>query len=324
MLQLAWPWAFILLPLPWLVRQLMPAAPPGGAGVLYAPFANYADGRQAIARSGRGNRPLLWLAIVCWVLLIGATARPQWLGDAEGVPQSGRNLMLAVDVSGSMEAADMDRSGINRLGVVKQVAGQFIEGRQGDRIGLILFGSNAYLQAPLTFDRKTVATLLRESAIGIAGRETAIGDAIGMALKRKRDTQGDMVLILLTDGANTAGHVSPEKAAELASAQGLKIHTIGVGGAPRTVRGLFGTRMLNPSAELDETTLKMIAETTGGRYFRATDRQTLTQIYTELDALEPVEQNDKVVRPVDELYPWPLGLALVTSLFLAFAARRLA
>ena len=322
-LQLAWPWMLLLIPLPFLVRLLTRPVSPTANGALFAPFTESLEDSAGTPSSIPTRKRLIsGIALLCWLLLILAAARPQWLGEAVELPETGRNLLLAVDVSGSMEAQDMDRSGWNRLDVVKQVAGDFIERREGDRIGLILFGSQAYLQTPLTFDRTTVKTLLEESVIGIAGRETAIGDAIGMALKRLKENRGETVLILLTDGANTAGHVLPSKAAEIAAQQGLRIHTIGVGAPPNAGWGLFGMRMVNPGSALDEKTLKAIADKTGGRYFRATDRRALQQIYQRLDELEPVTEGGRVVRPVDELYDWPLGLGFLLSLTLSLIALR--
>ena len=325
MLHFAWPWLALALPLPWLARRLLPPAPDAG-GVLFVPFAAaLADAGAAPARAlGRGWRAL---ALLCWLLLVLAATRPQWLGEPVALPASGRNLMLAVDVSGSMEQTDLDPAGRRtRLDVIKEVARRFIERRVGDRIGLILFGTRAYLQAPLTFDRHAVIELLADAAIGIAGRETAIGDAIGLAIKRLRRVPGESVLILLTDGANTAGRVAPRKAAELARQAGLRIYTIGVGAERMAVPGLFGTQLVNPSADLDEDTLRYIARTTGGRYFRATDRGALAAIYRELDRLEPVAAEARTVRPVDELFLWPLGLALALSVGLALgtAGRRTA
>lgn len=289
-------------------------------GVLFAPFVDSLQ-RENVTSTMMGTRKklslLLWGAMICWVLLILAVARPQWLGEAIEQPETGRNLLLAVDVSGSMEIVDMDDGRSNRLDVVKQVAGDFIRRREGDRIGLILFGTHAYLQAPLTFDHTTVNTLLQETVIGIAGRETAIGDAIGMALKRLRKASGETVLVLLTDGANTSGQVSPNKAAELAKQQNLRVYTIGVGGGPREVSGLFGTQIVNTSSDLDEETLQAIADMTGGQFFRATDRKTLEAIYHQLDEIEPVLKGSRLVRPVTELYIWPLGAALLLSFVLA-------
>lgn len=315
MFNLAWPWMLLLLPLPWLSRWLLPAATSAGGGALFVPFAPALgeEGVEVLARTGR-NSLKWWGALLCWLLLVLAAARPEWLGEPIELPETGRNLLLAVDVSGSMESADLDADNTTRLDVVKQVAGEFIQRREGDRVGLILFGTQAYLQTPLTFDRKTVKTLLDEAVIGIAGRETALGDAIGMALKRLQNSSGETVLVLLTDGTNTAGSVPPLKAAELAAQQGLRIHTIGVGGAPRKVRGLLGMQLVNPAAGLDEETLQAIAQTTGGQYFRATDRQELEAIYQRLDELEPVTKGSRVVRPVTDLYVWPLGLGFLLSL----------
>jgi Ca-activated chloride channel family protein len=241
-----------------------------------------------------------------------AASRPQWVGEISSLPITGRDLLLAVDVSGSMDTQDMvwENRAVNRLVVVKQVAGEFIQRRRGDRVGLILFGSRAYLQTPLTFDIETTATMLDEAEIGLAGRETAIGDAMGLAVKRLReDAQSERVLILLTDGANTSGEVQPLQAAEFAARQGLTVYTVGVGADEMRVQDFFGTRVVNPSADLDEDALRAIAERTGGAYFRARDAEALAEIYRLLDELEPVESDVEVVRPVAELFHWPLGLA---------------
>ena len=261
----------------------------------------------------------LWLAVLAWLLLIFASMRPQWLGELIEIPVSGRDLMLAVDLSGSMEEKDFILKGqkVNRLVATKYVAGSFIDRRIGDRIGLILFGEQAYLQAPLTLDRKTVRTLLYESAIGLAGTSTAIGDAIGLAVKRlRKHEESNRVLILLTDGANTSGVVEPLEAAELAAREGLKIYTIGVGADEMIVRSFFGNRKVNPSADLDEDTLTGIAQKTGGLYFRARDTKELEKIYQILDKLEPVERDTKRFRPRQALYYWPLSLAFIVSAIL--------
>jgi Ca-activated chloride channel family protein len=245
-----------------------------------------------------------------------ACTRPQWLGEPIEQAVSGRDLMMAVDLSGSMEVQDffINKQTVDRLTAIKYVASDFINRRVGDRIGLILFGTQAYLQTPLTFDRKTVMTLLNESAIGLAGDNTAIGDAIGLAIKRlKNQPDNSRVLILLTDGANTAGEVTPLKAAELAEANHLKIYTIGVGADEMIVRSFFGSRKVNPSADLDENTLVKIAESTGGRYFRARNADELNNIYMLLDKLEPIEKDKQFFRPRSELYYWPLALALLLT-----------
>ncbi len=318
MLSLHWPWAYLLLPLPWLVRRWLAPLPEAGGAALRLPF--YGELAAVAGRSRSGRRLPMLLAGLAWVLLLTAVARPQWVGEPIQLPQKGRDLMLAVDISGSMETEDMRYRGntYQRLQAVKAVAGEFIDRRQGDRIGLILFGRNAYLQAPLTFDHQTVKTLLNEAVIGLAGKETAIGDAIGLAVKRLQNLERDSrVLILMTDGANTAGAIDPLKAGKLAAQEGVKIYTIGIGAERMVVPGVFGNRIVNPSADLDEKTLRQLAESTGGRYFRARDVDELEQIYHLLDQLEPREQEQQVFRPLEEYFWWPLaGFMLVLMLLL--------
>ncbi len=311
-----WPWLLWLMPLPLILRRFLPAAAPLREAALRVPFLDEFSGMGAAARPFVPGRFILCLAFLAWIFLVLASARPQWLGEAIEIPVSGRNLMLAVDLSGSMEVEDFELNGqrVNRLIATQAVASEFIKRRVGDRLGLILFGRQAYLQTPLTFDRKTVETLLQEAVIGLAGQETAIGDAIGLAVKRLRENdKGQRVMVLLTDGANTAGEVTPLKAAELAAAENLKIYTIGIGADEMIMRSLFGSRKVNPSKDLDEETLTAIAEITGGRYFRARDTAALTEIYTLLDELEPVEQEQQRFRPITALYPWPLGAAVMIA-----------
>jgi Ca-activated chloride channel family protein len=318
-LELAWPLLLLALPLPLLVRRLLPRADADDGPTLRVPFYGMLDQAAGSPEQTAPRWPLA-LAALAWALLVLAAARPQWLGEPIPLPMAGRDLMVAVDISGSMTEDDMVIGGrvVDRLTAVKAVAGDFIERREGDRIGLILFGEQAYLQTPLTFDRATARTLLFESAVGLAGRETAIGDAIGLAVKRLRDQPAEeRVLILLTDGANTAGRIAPLKAAELAADAGVRIHTIGVGSDPRAGFGAFSLSMgRNP---LDEATLSAIADATGGRYFRARDVRELQGIYAALDELEPVESDEQTFRPVGELFAWPLGLSLLLSAGIALA-----
>ncbi|MGD8568309.1 MAG: VWA domain-containing protein [Gammaproteobacteria bacterium] len=338
MLQLEWAWALGLLPLPLVYRLLLPAAKTSEEAVLKVPFVDDFSGMATAGLRAAGSRGLFWLAALAWMLLVAAAARPQWVGDPIELPVSGRDIMLAVDLSGSMEMQDFVLPGnhqVDRLTATKAVAGDFIDRRVGDRIGLILFGRQAYVQTPLTFDRETVKTLLYESAIGLAGKETAIGDAIGLAVKRFRNMdspapvptgtdahtnkaadQSKPILILLTDGANTAGQVEPIKAAELAAEAGLKIYTIGIGADELVVPSLFGARRINPSSELDEKTLTAIAKTTGGRYFRARDTRELEKIYHLLDKLEPIARESKSFRPKTSLFYWPLSVALLLGMIL--------
>ncbi|WP_394752973.1 vWA domain-containing protein [Crenothrix sp.] len=312
MIHFEWPWLLAALPLPLLIRWLMPATVPIEQAALKVPFLDDFSVENSRAVLPTRKWPL-FLMTLAWCLLIVASTRPQWLGEPVEQAMSGRDLMLVVDLSPSMEAEDMvlNKKFVDRLTVIKSVAGEFINRRVGDRLGLILFGSQPYLQTPLTFDRKTVTTLLNESVIGMAGDKTAIGDAIGLAVKRLKNQPADSrVAILLTDGANTAGEISPIKAAELAKQNKLKVYTIGVGADEMIVRSFFGSRKVNPSADLDETTLVKVAETTGGRYFRARNTDELNNIYTLLDKLEPVEKDKQYFRPRSELYFWPLSLAL--------------
>ncbi|CAI8792340.1 vWA domain-containing protein [Methylococcus capsulatus] len=316
MFEFAWPLLFLVLPAPLLVHRFWKPAPRGGGAALRVAFAGEFADLGAAGSTMPGSRAPLILAVVGWLLLVAAAARPQWLGEPIEQTVSGRDLMLAVDLSGSMDIEDfvVDGEVSNRLEAVKRVASAFIERRSGDRIGLILFGEQAYLQVPLTFDRKTVEKLLDEAAIGLAGDKTAIGDAIGLAIKRLRDNPADQrVLILLSDGANTAGQVQPLQAAELAAREGLKIYTIGVGADEMIVRDFFGTRRVNPSEDLDEAAMTAIAEKTGGRYFRARNTEELDRIYALLDRLEPIARDARYFRPRDELYPWPLGLGLLAG-----------
>ncbi len=326
MIQFEWPWLLLALPLPWLLRRILaPAPPPRDAALRVPSLGEFAISPGDVGRARHGRRLLWCVALLAWLALILSAMRPLWLGEPVDLPVSGRDLLLAVDLSGSMEEEDFEVRGrqVDRLTATKWVAGSFIERRIGDRIGLILFGEQAYLQVPLTFDRITVRTLLEEAVIGLAGKATAIGDAIGLAVKRLREKKtGDRVLILLTDGANTAGAVAPLEAAELAAKEGMRVYTIGVGADAMLVRNLFGLRRMNPSADLDEDTLRGIAEKTGGKYFRARDTKELEEIYRLLDKLEPAAADAKQFRPRTTLFQWPLLGALMLSSILIGARVR--
>ncbi len=313
---LEWPAVLLLAPLPLLAR-LLPEARNWHAAL----HVHFFEPLRELAASGRirlGN-PLLTAGVVLiWLLLLVSTARPVWLGEAVQLQTEGREMMLAVDISGSMQTRDMliNNRPVSRIFAVKAVAREFIARRQGDRMGLILFGSRPYLQMPLSFDLKTLEILLSEAQLGFAGQQTAIGDAIALAVKRLRDRPAEnRVLILLTDGSNTSGEFEPRQAAQLAATEGLRIHTIGIGADRVPYRGF--ARSLIRNRELDEKTLREISEIGGGRYFRARNPQQLKQIYRELDALEPLPQEEEIYRPHTSLYHWPLGAALLLSFLLA-------
>lgn len=325
MMSFIWPWAFFIWPLPFILRLLLKRAKQGNDAALRVPhLSDYQLSETGSYVTSKARWPLL-LYTLAWTCLVIAAARPQWTGEPVELPVSGRDLMLAIDISKSMDHPIRHNNGsVSRITATKAVASAFIEKRVGDRIGLILFGDQAYVQAPLTFDRETVNILLQEAFTGLAGQATAIGDAIGLAVKRvsqqdEREKQlphkastgskaptgiGEShVLILLTDGVSNRGEISPLKAAELAARKGLKIHTIGIGN-----RG---------SRELDEATLKQIARTTGGRYFRAYTTADLQEIYTLLDQLEPVEKDVKSYRPIKALFYIPLAASLLFAALLA-------
>jgi Ca-activated chloride channel family protein len=312
-MEFAWPWVFACIVLPLLAYYLLPRANDTAQSALLFPFAPLLNKLQGHT-SALPKQGYRFLGILAWIFLVIAAARPQWIGDSIQLPVSGRSLMLAVDISGSMEQQDMviNRRAVSRLTAVKAVANDFIQKREGDYIGLILFGRKAYLQSPLSYDRRTVSILLDEAVVGLAGKETAIGDAIGLAVKRlKQQPEENRVLILLTDGANTAGSIEPLKAADLAAREKIKIYTIGVGDDSVRMGGFFGLQV--QTSDLDEDTLLAIASKTGGRFFRARDVDELIQIYDLLDEIEPLSDEEQSFRPVSELYQWPLAIALLLS-----------
>ncbi|VEB34332.1 VWA domain-containing protein [Legionella cherrii] len=314
MFELANPWVLILLPLPLLFWFLIPRAKVQLPAALKVPF--FAD-MVLIAdqekRSVSAQYSLIIPAMV-WLLLVIALAGPRWIGAPKPIAREGFNIMLALDLSGSMEIPDMLLYGrpVSRLSVVKSAAEQFVRDRSGDKIGLILFGTRAYLQTPLTYDRHTILLRLEDATAGLAGKTTSIGDAVGLAVKRLDDVpKKGRILILLTDGANNSGILAPLKAAELAKEEGIKIYTIGLGSEADS-RALVGDFIMqNASADLDEETLKKMSDMTGGRYFRATDTETLHSIYKTINELETVSQEQATVRPQKEYYPWCVGMALL-------------
>jgi Ca-activated chloride channel family protein len=314
MITFAWPWLLLLLPLPLLVYWLPQKRNDRTSAALIIPKLLSNISVNIITQTSKKS-PLIILAL-CWLLTVLALCQPEWLGDAIDIPTEGREMMIAVDLSGSMQIEDMSLNGseVNRLDMLKVVLGDFIERRVGDRLGLILFADDAYMQTPMTFDRKTVKQMLDESVLGLVGRKTAIGDAIALAVKRfDAKQESNKILLLLTDGQNTAGKITPEQALELAVARDITIYTIGIGADVMLQKSLFGTRRVNPSSELDERTLTMLAKQTGGKYFRAKDSQGMQLIYSLLDQLEPVEQDQQQMRPLTALFYWPLSLALLLS-----------
>lgn len=314
MFELALPWVLLLVLVPPFVWYVWPQAALKLPAALKIPF--YQPLQQAVTQhkqafAGTKHMGVLFLV---WSLLVLALSGPRWVGEPIALNREGRNIMMVLDLSGSMELGDMVMNGrlVSRLTVVKQAAEQFVKARQGDRIGLILFGSQAYLQTPLTYDLRNVLQRIEDASVGLAGKTTSIGDALGLAVKRLQDVAPDSrVVILLTDGANNSGVLAPQKAAELAKGDGIKVYTIGLGAEldPRVNNSAFFN--VNAGADLDEKTLKEIAAMTDGRYFRATDADSLQAIYAMINQLEKSSQEQETLRPQHEYYSWPLALALL-------------
>ena len=323
MIDLALPWVLLLLPLPLLVWWLLPPATVRRGAALRVPFFGTLSGLTGSAEEvSKGHRMALLVKSFAWLALLVAAAQPRWIGEPESVPTRGRDLMLALDISGSMAMEDFDVQGraVDRLAVVNAVAREFVSRREGDRVGLVLFASRAYLQAPLTRDRESVVEMLDEAEIGLAGEETAMGDAVGLAVKHLRKLPAEeRVLVMLSDGANNAGVLEPLRAAEIAAREQVRIHTIGIGSGEQVLQTPFGPRRIS-GAELDEETLQRIASMTGGRYFRARDTRGLLDVLAAIDILEPTLGESASVRPVRALFFWPLGVAL--TLLAALAAWR--
>lgn len=316
----AWPWMLLALPVPLLLRWLLPPAASVGPA-LRVPFGGRLD---AVAGSGpllRGSR-LPWLALLAWACLCIAAARPQQLGSLVQPPHDARELIVALDLSGSMSEEDMLLGGrmADRITVAKATISDFLERRAGDRVGLLLFGSRAYMVTLVTADLGSVREQLQMAEVGLPGRETALGDAIGLAVKRMQASAGadgaapghERVLVLLTDGVNTAGALEPLQAAALARDAGVRVHTIAFGGDSGQL-SMFGFRT-TPADSLDEATLQRVSATTGGRMFRARDAAELAGIYAEIDRIEPVSRPAQALRPRVERYPVPLVAALVCGM----------
>jgi len=321
MLTFAHPWLILLLPLPWLIRQILPTHHERKAAVR-VPFLQRLSKLAGLEPGNNvaiASRPLSqWLMLASvWILLIAAITRPQWLEEPIIKELPMRDLLVAVDLSGSMEATDFtdsDGNSVDRLTAVKQVLYEFLARRDGDRVGLILFGSAAFVQVPFTDDLDVVSELLSEAQIRMLGPRTMLGDAMGLAINLfERSEVEERVMIVLTDGNDTGSLIPPERAAEIARDNGVVVHTIAIGD-PTSVG----------EQALDEVTLKNIATTTGGGYFHANDRHELEAIYDHLDEINPRQVETQSYRPIIDLYHWPLAAGILISLlYLVFLELRL-
>jgi Ca-activated chloride channel family protein len=316
MLEFAWPWAFALLPLPILIWWWLPPYRARQASVQVPFFERLAAATGQTPQQGavvrRRRAAQMVVAILVWMLIVAALARPQWVGDPLTREISARDLILAVDISGSMDQRDFhaaDGQILTRLDGVKRVIKDFIARRQGDRIALILFGTKAYVQVPFTQDLRTAEQLLEQTEVGMAGQQTAIGDTIGLAIKTlEKSTAKQKLVVLLTDGNDTASRVPPEHAADIAQQNGVVIYTIGVG---------------DPAASgenrVDFGALQNVASTTQGQFFRAENGAQLQSIYADIDRLAPAKLDTLSWRPKLPLFQWPLGAALILALSLWLA-----
>ncbi|MDZ3992148.1 VWA domain-containing protein [Pseudomonas sp. Teo4] len=304
MWQFDYPWVFLLLPVAWLAYRLLGHYQEGRSALRVPFFAamSRAIGKQPGEVGASAGRAQLLLNLLVWCLLVAACARPVLVEKPIQREQPIRDMMLAIDISQSMEATDYTNANgenTDRLSAVKSVVRDFIAKRKDDRIGLIVFGTGAYPQAPLTLDHASLLLLLDGVGIGMAGPNTALGDAIGLTIKALKDTQEqEKVLILLTDGNDTSSAITPDHAAQLARANGIVVHAIGIGDPQAT-----------GDDKVDLATLQAIARTTGGQFFRADDRQALQQVYATLDRLTPHKVQTFSHQPKRDLFFWPLGAA---------------
>jgi len=313
MLEFEWPWAFLLLPLPLLVWWLIPPYRDQRTSVQVPFFDQLAEATGQTPQPGAVVLPRraiqMIVAVLIWALTVTAIARPQQVGDPVTHEISTRDLILAVDISGSMDQVDFrtsDGQTIKRLDGVKRILGDFIARRRGDRLALILFGSKAYIQVPFTQDLQTARTLLDQTEVGMAGQQTVIGDAIGLAIKTFENSQAKQKLVILfTDGNDTASRVPPEHASDIARQKGVVIYTVG-----------FGDPNATGENRVDLSTLRQVASTTAGYFFRAEDGAQLGAIYADIDRLAPVKLETLTWRPRNPLYQWPLGAAVLLGLAL--------
>ena len=280
---------------------------------------------SVMARIGGGKSRLwarvpLWMRTVALILMVLALSRPQLLNVSREIPSSGVDIVLCLDTSGSMQALDFEVDGeqVDRLTAVKNVVTEFIRKREHDRLGLVVFGKDAYTQSPLTLDKGLLLALIEHMEIGMAGDRTAIGSALAVGAKRLKELDAKTkILILVTDGRNNFGNVGPDAAAEAARALGIKIYSIGVGGlgpAPFKVDTPFGERLVHRQVDLDEGTLQQVADIGGGRYFRASDSSSLAEIYDMIDQEEKTEIKMKEFFHFEELYRYFLIPALILLL----------
>jgi Ca-activated chloride channel family protein len=323
----SFPYAFGLLLLPFVFYALMPVLKGVHGDALRFPYlpdlkriALASGGLWTAASTPQKLSLRFFLLYMVWGLLCVAAARPQQVGEPLPLQNEGRDIMLVLDISTSMLEKDFSYQGrrISRLAAVKNVVSDFVDKRANDRLGLILFGTRAYLQAPLTFDKAGVKDILWSMQAGMAGDSTSIGDALALALKTLQNQNGDKVIVLLTDGENNDGALSIGQAVKMAADAGIKTYTIGVG-APSVFFKMFA-----PIAQkADDTVLKQVAALTKGTYFRAESLSDLQNVYQEIDQLETSTTDERYVQEITELYYIPLlGTLILSCLFVLLGQKR--
>lgn len=319
------PWFALLMPLPFIVRWLFPSKK-RSVPELHFPGLNRIKKAFPTHSGVESSSFFSFLLFLSWLFLVIALMQPEKVDQFLQVKNAGYDLMLAVDTSGSMQAVDFSTKDriVSRLDITKEVVGKFVQGRQGDRVGLITFGESAYVHVPLTLDTLSVSKMLNDTVSGMAGNATAIGDAIGLGVRQLRERPvGSRVLILLTDGEDNASTIPPLEAAKLAKQYGIKVYTVGIGkNGPVLFPSQFGGYG-TAEVPIDEGLLKEIAAMTGGHYFRATDQKALQSIYDKIDALEKSEADETRFLIREPYYYYPLGMALVLLLLAALQSRRL-
>lgn len=317
MLEFLWPWVFVLVLLFPILRITIPQLNRKRSALTVPDIGAFEFSSDSAAA---WKDPKRWAALIilflAWLFLVTALARPQWTGELTPLPTQGRDMFLAVDISGSMDTDDMfiERDKVTRLKALKHVVEPFILSRSGDRIGLILFGTRAYVYVPLTFDVETVNELLQEASGGLAGGQTAIGDTIGLAVKRLIERPIDhRILILMTDGSHNEGMLSPEEATRLAQEANVRIHTIGIGADSGSRFGFGSSRsfQFRRGPPMNTEALEEISEKTGGLFFRANDTQGLERIYAHIASIEPIDQDPEMLRPIKSLFHWPLIVSMI-------------
>lgn len=324
-----WPFLIVLLPIPLLIRHFWPAQVKSESSEVPEIHFPHLKGLKTAfgeskAEAGNRSRLLPALLFLAWSLLTLALMRPQIVDQLNESQTEGHDLMLAVDLSGSMRSLDFSdgRKRVSRLDVAKNVVRDFVKKRTGDRIGLVLFGEHAYLQAPLTLDTIAISKLLDNTISGMAGDATAIGDAIGLAVKnlRQRPAQS-RAIILLTDGEDNSSTISPLQAAKLARQYGIRIYTIVIGKDGIVPIPDENGEIVMAESHVDSTLTRKIAELTGGEFYTATDQMALAQIYDRIDALEKSEAETRSILIRKPLYPYPMSLALVVLGVLGICAQ---